>query len=212
MNILPGRRVLIVGILITVFVAVLLVALYWAWLDRKVADTFETSRWSLPAKVYARPLELYVGQELSIERLVAELVQLGYLQTNQVAKHGQYSVTDDSIEIFTRGFSYWDVPERSRTVYVKIKNDRVALISSDESGDSIPLMRLDPVLIGKLHPRRFEDRELLSFDSLPNDFIDILIAVEDQKFFLHHGIDFSAIFGPQLTIFMLSVICKAPAP
>ena len=100
----------------------------------------------------------------------------------------------DSIEIFTRGFSYWDVPERSRIVYVKIKNDRVALISSDESGDSIPLMRLDPVLIGKLHPRRFEDRELLSFDSLPNDFIDILIAVEDQKFFLHNGIDFSAIF------------------
>ena len=115
-----------------------------------------------------------MGQELSIERLVAELVQLGYLQTNQIAKHGQYSVTDDSIEIFTRGFSYWDVPERSRIVYVKIKNDRVALISSDESGDSIPLMRLDPVLIGKLHPRRFEDRELLSFDSLPNDFIDIL--------------------------------------
>lgn len=194
MNILPGRRVFIAGILIATFVATLLVALYWAWLDRKVADTFETSRWSLPAKVYARPLELYVGQELSSERLLAELVQLGYLQTDLIQKHGQYSVGGDSIEIFTRGFSYWDVPEPPRAVSVKIINNRVALISGDKGDQSIPLMRLDPVLIGKLHPRRFEDRELLSFDSLPKDFIDILIAVEDQKFFLHNGIDFSAIF------------------
>lgn len=178
----------------TTFAAILLVALYWAWLDRKVVDTFETSRWSLPAKVYARPLELYVGQEVSVERLQAELIQLGYLQTDQIEKHGQYLTSDNSVEIFTRGFAYWDVPEPPRIVNVQIQNNRVALISSEEGNEQIALMRLDPVLIGKLHPRRFEDRELLSFDSLPIDFIEILIAVEDQKFFFHNGIDFSAIF------------------
>ena len=42
----------------------LVVAGYVGWLDYQVYHQFEGRRWSLPARVYARPLELYAGLSL----------------------------------------------------------------------------------------------------------------------------------------------------
>jgi hypothetical protein len=35
------------------------------YLDAVVQEKFSGKRWTIPAKVYARPLELFVGQKLS---------------------------------------------------------------------------------------------------------------------------------------------------
>ena len=43
------------------------------YLDAQVREKFEGKRWALPAKVYARPLELYPGQQLSADDLQLEL-------------------------------------------------------------------------------------------------------------------------------------------
>jgi penicillin-binding protein 1B len=39
--------------------------LYGVHLDKVVRAKFEGKRWALPARVYARPLELYVGRALT---------------------------------------------------------------------------------------------------------------------------------------------------
>ncbi|MEJ2327757.1 MAG: hypothetical protein P8Y25_13500, partial [Chromatiaceae bacterium] len=36
--------------------------LYAVYLDGKIGAKFEGKRWQLPARVYARPLELYAGR------------------------------------------------------------------------------------------------------------------------------------------------------
>ncbi len=61
------------GILLLVFLAG-----YVIYLDFKVQREFAGKRWSLPARVYARPLELYTGLELTSEQLVTELKALHY--------------------------------------------------------------------------------------------------------------------------------------
>ena len=48
------------------------------YLDMTVRAQFEGKRWALPARVYARPLELYPGLKLRPEQLGAELAMLGY--------------------------------------------------------------------------------------------------------------------------------------
>ncbi|MFY9178441.1 MAG: penicillin-binding protein 1B, partial [Venatoribacter sp.] len=60
--------------------AVLLVCLtVWAvWLDAQVRERFDGRKWTLPAKVYARPLMLYPGQLLSPAQLLAELKWADY--------------------------------------------------------------------------------------------------------------------------------------
>src|SRR5690606_9002163 len=53
---------------------------YVLWLDQQVVSQFEGKRWALPARVYARPLELYEGMQLRPEILLAELEALNYRQ------------------------------------------------------------------------------------------------------------------------------------
>ena len=47
-------------------------------LDRVVTAQFEGRRWTLPAQVYAQPIDLYAGQALSADGLEQELRRLGY--------------------------------------------------------------------------------------------------------------------------------------
>ncbi|OQX08746.1 MAG: penicillin-binding protein 1B, partial [Desulfobulbaceae bacterium A2] len=51
------------------------------------------------------------------------------------------------------------------------------------------LARLDPVRIGSFHPRDNEDRILLQREDLPELLVKTLIAVEDQHFSSHFGVD-----------------------
>ena len=39
---------------------------YLAYLDVKIISKFEGRIWQLPARVYARPLEIYEGMDLSV--------------------------------------------------------------------------------------------------------------------------------------------------
>ena len=61
---------------VLMILGILSVAVYWTLLDRKIVDTFQTSRWSIPAKVYARPMELYKGAEINLLKFVKELDRL----------------------------------------------------------------------------------------------------------------------------------------
>ncbi len=168
------------------------VAAYWLWLDREVAATFETKQWALPARVYARPLELHAGARVSPERLRRELDYLGYERREEVVTRGQYREAGGHIEFYARGFRFWDFPEAPRWVRVRFAGDTIETLVAAEGGDAIDLMRLDPVEIGSINPRRFEDRKLLAYDDLPRDFVRVLVAVEDHRFFSHHGVD---VFG-----------------
>ena len=46
---------------------------YLIYLDARITTTFTDKMWELPAKVFARPLELYSGAELSPDDLAYEL-------------------------------------------------------------------------------------------------------------------------------------------
>src|SRR3990172_4336828 len=83
-------------------IAVCCVALYCLWLDYLVRIEFEGKRWALPARVYASPMELYVGMSVSKQDLVYELAALGYQEVSRVTRPGQYAVTGNSIRFFNR--------------------------------------------------------------------------------------------------------------
>ena len=55
---------------------------YMLYLDAVIRTEFDQKRWAMPAKVYARPLELFAGMPLSAEAFVQELKLLGYHDVN----------------------------------------------------------------------------------------------------------------------------------
>ena len=61
-----------------------------AVLDHRVTAQFEGRRWTLPARVYAQPIDLYAGQQLSAKRFADELERLGYLAADKPDRPGTY--------------------------------------------------------------------------------------------------------------------------
>ncbi|MEZ5540959.1 MAG: penicillin-binding protein 1B [Pseudomonadota bacterium] len=169
--------------------ALLLVgAAYVAWLDIRVNAQFTGKRWSLPARVYARSLDLYVGQELTPEQLVGELNALNYRPVRSPQQPGQYSRNREVFHIMTRPFAFWDGMEPSRNLRVSFAGGAVAQLADRSSGSAVALARLDPVLVGSFYPAHNEDRVLLQLAQVPVGLINALIAVEDRSFYQHHGV------------------------
>lgn len=171
--------------LATVLMVLGVVAL--VYLDAQIRHRFEGHRWSLPAKVYARPLELFSGQQLAQGQLDYELTQLGYRWVKQARAPGQVQKTDRGIAIYTRGFRFADGDQQGQLVEVSMQYNKVISLHR-ATGQTTSLLRLEPQLVGGIYPSHNEDRELIQLDDLPNGFIETLLAVEDHQYYSHYGV------------------------
>ena len=83
-------RKLVVAGAVAVGVVILALALYVVHLDSVVREQFEGRRWDVPARVYALPTEIYVGENFNIEDFEQELRQLHYRQAEHADTPGSY--------------------------------------------------------------------------------------------------------------------------
>ena len=166
-------------------------ALLLAFLDAKITSTFTDRMWELPAKVYARPLELFVGAPVSAEDLAYELQVLGYRKVASPRDPGQVARNGDRFDIFTRGFDFPGEREPARRVQVRTGKGAITGLSAGSK--PVDLMRLDPVQIGGIYPSHGEDRILVRLDDVPDTLRLGLLAVEDQRFYTHRGFSLSGI-------------------
>ena len=171
----------------------LVVALYVVFLDFSIRIQFEGKKWALPARVYARPLDIYPGKAILPSELGHELRLLNYRQVRYPKDAGSYSREGDDYIVITRPFVFWDGKESSRKIRIHFDGDRVASIASVQSGNSVPLVRFDPGLVGSIYPSHNEDRILVLLEDVPEQLVEGLLAIEDRKFYQHHGIDIYAI-------------------
>lgn len=182
-------RLLVYGILLFSVIIFLAGILYALHLDQVVRNRFEGKRWSLPARVYARPLELYIGRAITPKNLQEELERLGYSTVVQPQKIGTYSKTKDQFTIHTRPFRFWDGDEPARILDVRFDNNKLFALKDLTSGEDLPIARLDSVLITSIYPTDQEDRILIKRSEIPKLLIQTLLAIEDRQFYTHYGID-----------------------
>ncbi len=168
--------------------AVLLVVYRCIWIDRKVRRDFEGLQWALPARIYARPVELYAGVHMSADDLVDYLQRLGYRRTAKVERSGEYKAGGGHVVLHSRGFRFWDGVEAP--VYADLVFDgHHVSTQQDEHGADLPLIRLEPVEIEQVNPVTGEDRMPVSLTEVPKQLLSAVVAIEDQRFYRHHGID-----------------------
>lgn len=179
---MSARVILFLLLLVTVSGAVGI-----AILDFRVRSEFEGKRWALPAKVYARPLELYSGAQLSIDDLKIELKALGYHFVEQVDAPGEVAFSRSSATLSTRGFQFPEEYEPARQLILEFNGDSLNQMRSADQ-QPLTLIRLEPALIGGIYPLNNEDRDLIQLEEAPQAFIDALIAIEDRDFYDHFGI------------------------
>ena len=183
-----NRRRIALG---TLLVALIGVFAYVTWLDYVVTSQFREIQWSVPAQVYARPIELRAGTPMSASSFEQELERLGY-RSAQEAHPGSYRRKGSRFDIVLRKAQF---PDRIREpLPLRVDADRHAIVAlKDGNGRELPAVRFEPLLIGNLVPVHGEDRIVV----LPGDVPELLPAalkiVEDRNFETHGGIDIKAI-------------------
>jgi penicillin-binding protein 1B len=168
---------------------VLAAAAYVLYLDHQVVRQFEGRRWTLPAQVYAAPLELYAGAPLTLSELEHELQRLHYRRAEPADHPGTYQVAGDQVEVTLRPARFADEERPAQALTITMAGAHGIAGLRDSAGHEVPVMRLEPLLIGSIFPIHGEDRIVLSPQEVPPLLPAALKAVEDRKFDTHHGVD-----------------------
>ncbi|MCN4144068.1 MAG: penicillin-binding protein 1B [Thiohalomonas sp.] len=179
------KKILLVGIVF----GTLFLSFYTVYLNSIIKDKFEGRRWSIPAKVYARALEAYPGLKITIKQFEKELKLAGYRKDKLASTQGSFSRNGQRIELVTRQFKFPDGEEPSHKLRIQFNQTAITSIYDRLKRKKISLIRLDPAVIGSIHPKLHEDRLLLSQDEIPQKLKNTLMAVEDRQFYQHYGVD-----------------------
>ena len=170
----------------------LLAASFTLYLDFRVRGEFEGRRFALPARIYARPLELHAGLRITQGDVIDELRENNYREGVREGDSGWFVRDGDWIEIAVRPFRFWDGPQNALRVRANFDANGVAKVQ-DGQGLDLPLARLEPVAVGGIYPGNNQDRVLVRLSEVPKSLAQALIATEDRAFYTHHGYDLRGI-------------------
>jgi penicillin-binding protein 1B len=171
-------------------ICLLLAAAFAAWvvhLDAVVTREFQGRHWSVPARVYAAPLELYVGAQVSATDLEEELRRLHYRPGDPLEGAGMYRRRGNAFDLHARRVRFSD--ELREAQFVSISADENSITGLKSAAGELPVFRLDPPVIGSVFPIHGEDRLVLSPADVPPLLRSGIKLIEDRRFDEHHGVD-----------------------
>jgi penicillin-binding protein 1B len=160
------------------------------YLDLLVTNKFEGKKWALPAHVYTRSMDVYVGQTITQKNIVDELRELGYKSIDNakdLVNTGQYNSQENNLYVYQRAFTFWDVDREAQKVRIYWQNGQINRILNN--GNDLDAIRVEPRLFGSVSPLNHEDRSLITLEETPQYLIDALLVMEDRKFYKHWGVD-----------------------
>ncbi len=166
---------------------------YIGYLDYTVRQQFVGKRWSIPARVYASPVELYAGLNITQREFENLLGQLNYYRDYQLSAPGTFYKKSNTIFLKSRRFTFWDTQQESQALKIQFNASSITDMTRLDNAANVAIFRLDPVQIGSFYPTLKEDRILIKLENAPDALIQGLLATEDRNFYQHVGISFKAI-------------------
>lgn len=165
---------------------------YTLVLNHTVQERFNDLVFSVPTRVYARPLPLKVGQPMTADALELELQFAGYRQNKRGRIPGSWTRDDNGFVISSRGYDGPTGDHPAQRVRVDLGKHRITAVT-DMQGKPVADVRLDPARIATLYGAQQEERRIVPLKDLPPLLITGLQAVEDRNFNSNIGIDLWAI-------------------
>jgi penicillin-binding protein 1B len=160
-------------------------------------------------RIFARPLTIQTGQDLSQQELIARLNDVGYAQRARVERAGDFAIDRHTVVVFSRSgdqankvltISFPEpapLPKRKGAKPPPPPPQRVVRIQS--AGKSLDDVMLDaPLLTGMMTGTR-EKRRRVALDAIPPRMQEAVLAIEDRRFYYHPGVDPIRIIGALYT-------------
>jgi penicillin-binding protein 1B len=166
-------------------------------LDRVVRARFEGRLFVLPSRVYSAPTLLTAGLDVERTDLRGELHRLGYRESDdaEVATPGAARFEAERVRIHLRGFEHPTRAEPARRVELGLAAGEIESIRDLDRGRELSVALLEPEPVGAYYGPAHEQRELVRLGAVPRHLVDAVLAVEDQRFEEHRGIDWVRVLG-----------------
>ena len=148
------------------------------------------------SQIYAAPREVRVGQHLTASFIAQELRAAGYNSNPQL---GSYTLSGNSIRIKPGPESYHSPDGATITTGQSSDADTgtssgpVVQSITAENGAPLAAYQLEPQLITALSGENRTKRRLVTYDEIPPNMVQAVLAIEDRRFFEHGGINYMRI-------------------
>ncbi|OGP59268.1 MAG: hypothetical protein A2V65_07765 [Deltaproteobacteria bacterium RBG_13_49_15] len=166
------------------------IALYCWRLSVGIEERFSGRRWRIPSRVYSDVTILYPGQKINRVHLHAKLKNLGYCQVVQKPNiSGEIRINDSDIEIFLKDFK---IAEKGRPAYplkIQFNGKEIESMVRMDTGEQVPILEIEPEELMLFFGAEREQRRLVSIRQIPDHLIHAVLAIEDNRFYRHPGVD-----------------------
>jgi len=169
-------------------------------LDAVVRERFEGRLFRVASRVLSAPTILYPGLDWKQIDLRGTLSRLGYgaVESEKNATAGHFTWQGNYLLLHRRPFEHPSRAEPARRIKIKLKGAFIDELQDADSGRDLGAVFLEPELVGAYYGPHHEQRELVRVGDVPQHLIDAVLAVEDQRFEQHAGVDPRRIAGALL--------------
>ncbi len=139
------------------------------------------------ARIYARPRTVRVGEKLTASEIATYLNRAGYSEQGKENESpiGKYRLSGGSLIVMPGEESF----HASETATIGFSEGKINSISL--SGSSPSAYELEPRMLTSLFGSQDRSkRQLVTFDEIPPDLVNAVVAIEDRRFFQHSGVNY----------------------
>lgn len=182
----PSRKKMFLwGSLALVLTLVVLILFAYSYIDSQVEAWIENgATWKSKSGIYSAPVTLADTSRSEVEH---ELLKRDYLLvTGAPIEPGQYTRTETGVVVYVRPYtSISGQPIQSR------------ILTWEPGGDSS--IELEPLRIGSFSAEVLRDTKPLPLSQLGSTIQNAFLAIEDQRFYSHSGIDITGLSRAMMT-------------
>lgn len=184
-----SRRRLLAGTLAGLLFVLALASAYALVLDRELVEKWTARQSNLASRIYSAPTLLYPGLDVQAGDLPGTLEVLGYRETAGTPKPGEFRPGDGELVVYLRDFSYPEGPFHGHPLRILLEDRRIASLEDPRTGGEVFTARLEPHEVSAIFDARMQRRSPVELADVPPELLEAILAVEDQRFYRHQGLD-----------------------
>ncbi|HKC64062.1 MAG TPA: PBP1A family penicillin-binding protein [Pyrinomonadaceae bacterium] len=171
---------------------------YWYVFSKRIDQLLNGEIYTRSAGIYAAPKQLFVGENLSVDDLLAYLKRCQYVEKSQQADsaRGRYAINGESVEVEPSADAMVDGQHTFPRLRIQFAHGGKGIAGLFDLGSNARYDRaqLEPELISSVTGQERAKRKVIGFKDIPKNLVNAIIATEDRSFFEHYGVNFRGIF------------------
>jgi penicillin-binding protein 1B len=170
---------------------------YWWVFSKRIDRLLSGEIFTRSAGIYAAPIELRAGENISVDDLINYLKHTGYVEKTQQADdaRGRYSLNGAALDVEPGAANIIDGQRTFPRLRVQFARGgkAIAALNDLQTNSRLEKAQLEPEQISSVTGRERAKRRVVGFHDLPQHLVKAITVTEDRTFFEHYGVNLRGI-------------------